>query len=31
MENNVVLNIRSRPGKGIWWDDCRNCLFWWIL
>lgn len=28
MENNVVLQIRSRLGEGIWWDDRRECLFW---
>lgn len=28
MEHNVVLNIRSRLGEGIWWDDRRHALFW---
>lgn len=28
METTPVLQIRSRLGEGIWWDDRRKCLFW---
>ena len=28
MEHTLALQIRSRLGEGIWWDDRRKCLFW---